>query len=139
MIWFNFGLHDLKHVQPSGKNSNNPKHPYQSNPARYEQQLRTIVGKLRATGAQLVFATTTPVPKGVRPYRAIDDPVRYNQVAKKIMKEHGIPIDDLFAFADSRLAAIQRPNNVHFSAKGSKTLGTEVARHIERALSRKQP
>ena len=62
VIHFNFGLHDLKRVHPvTRKNSNDPNHPQQSPPATYEQQLRAIVLSLRATGAELVFASTTPV------------------------------------------------------------------------------
>lgn len=139
VIHFNFGLHDLKRVDPkTKKNSNNPKHPHQSVPARYERQLRTIVKKLRATGASLVFATTTPVPKGVRPYRGIEDPVQYNEIAKRVMKENKIPIDDLFTFANARLAEIQQPRNVHFSPKGSRALAGEVVKHLHQALARRR-
>ena len=71
VIHFNFGLHDLKRVQPdSAKNSNDPTHPHQADLATYERQLRTIVARLQTTEARLVFVTTTPVPNGgVRPQR----------------------------------------------------------------------
>ena len=139
VIHFNFGLHDLKRVDPdSGKNSRNPKHPHQAPPARYEKQLREIVGKLKATKAKLIFATTTPVPPGgVRPHRAVTDPARYNAIASKIMQENGIAVDDLYAFAEPRLAKIQQKVNVHFTKAGSRALARQVVQHVQRAL-RKQ-
>ena len=139
VIHFNFGLHDLKRVDPdTGKNSRNPEHPHQAPPARYEEQLREIVRKLKATKATLIFATTTPVPPGgVRPYRDVADPARYNAIAKKIMQENGIVIDDLYAFAKPRLAKIQQKINVHFTKEGSRALARQVVQHVQRAL-RKQ-
>ncbi len=132
VIHFNFGLHDLKRVQPdTGANSNDPSHPRQAELEVYERQLREIVGKLEATGARLIFATTTPVPKGVKPRRDNEDVERYNRVARSIMEEHGIPIDALYALAAERLAEIQEPANVHFTAEGSKVLGERVAAEIE--------
>jgi len=79
----------------------------------------------------LIFATTTPVPKGVKPRRDNEDVERYNRVARSIMEEHGIPIDALYALAAERLAEIQEPANVHFTAEGSKVLGERVAAEIE--------
>jgi lysophospholipase L1-like esterase len=137
VIHFNFGLHDLKRVQPgNGKNSNDPKDPYQSAPEVYRKQLLEITGKLEKTGAKLIFATTTPVPMGVRPYRDVKDPGIYNAIALEIMKSRGIAVNDLFGFAEARLAKIQNPGDVHFSRAGSRALGQEVARHIKRALLR---
>ena len=43
----------------------------------YEKQLREIVAKLKATGARLVFATTTPVPEEpMKVYRKNADVIR---------------------------------------------------------------
>lgn len=131
VIHFNFGLHDLKRVQPeNGKNSNDPDHPHQADPEQYRIQLSHIVGCLEATGARLVFATTTPVPLGVRPYRAPEDPVNYNRVALELMAERGIAINDLFTFAEERLSEIQNPADVHFTPEGSRALGEEVVSAI---------
>jgi lysophospholipase L1-like esterase len=142
LIHFNFGLHDLKRVDPeTGKNSNNAEHPYQSSPEEYRQQLRTIVQRLMQTDAKLVLCTTTPVPAGVKPYRATTDPAEYNRVAREVIGEldpagQRIAINDLFAFADARLDQIQRPANVHFTGEGSKVLATEVARIIRKQLEK---
>ncbi len=138
VIHFNFGLHDLKHVDPdTRRNSNDPNHPEQSPPEKYEIQLRQIVGKLKATGAKLIYATTTPVPEGgVRPFRDVNAPTVYNEIAKRIMDENDIQVNDLFEFANPRLEQIQRPIDVHFKPQGSASLGKEVVRHIKLALGK---
>lgn len=138
VIHFNFGLHDLKHVHSdSGKNSNKADDPEQSPPAEYEKQLREIVAKLKATGATLIFANTTPVPAGVKPFRDVDAPTRYNEIAKRVMNENEIVINDLFGFANERLDKIQKPADVHFSPGGSQELAKQVVRHINVALAQR--
>ncbi len=137
LIWFNFGLHDLKRVRPNGKNSNDPADGRQAEPDVYERQLREIVAKLKATGSALVFATTTPVPNGgVRPHRDVADPERYNQIARKIMAENGVDVVDLYAFALARQKEIQPRVDVHFTKEGSAALGGEVATQIRARLAR---
>ena len=138
VIWFNFGLHDMKRVRPgTNQNSRNPSHPRQCALDKYEAQLRAITKKLVATGARVVFATTTPVPSGVRPHRDSEDPQRYNTAAKKVMAELGVAVHDLHAFALERQARIQRRADVHFTRRGSQVLGREVVRRLERALEAK--
>jgi acyl-CoA thioesterase-1 len=127
VIHFNWGLHDLKLMD--GKHQV----PIQD----YEKNLRELVGRLRATGARLIWATTTPVPAGeLSPPRRPGDVIAYNKVAGKIMDEGGIGVDDLYAFALPRLAEIQRPANVHFTEAGSAALAAEVAASILKALGR---
>lgn len=137
VIHFNFGLHDLKHVDAkTGKNSNDPKNPRQSEPEIYRKQLQEIVGKLKKTGAKLIYATTTPVPAGgVKPFRDVEDPQRYNAIAKSIMAESKIDVNDLFAWIAPKLKTLQIPVNVHFTKKGSELLGQQVAKVIEKAIA----
>lgn len=136
VIHFNFGLHDLKRVDAqTGKATNNPQDPRQSEPEAYEKQLRQIVAELKKSGASLIFATTTPVPPGgVRPHRDTTDPDRYNQIALKIMKENGVAINDLYALAQPRLKEIQQPVNVHFNKAGSKLLAEQVVKSIREGV-----
>ena len=136
VIHFNFGLHDLKRVDPeSGKASTNPNHPRQAELEVYKKQLAEIVEHLEKTGATLIFATTTPVPEGkVSPLRDPADVVKYNQAAREIMQAHDVAIDDLYAFASKRLDKIQRPANVHFTETGSKALGEAVAKAIRKNI-----
>jgi acyl-CoA thioesterase-1 len=135
VIHFNFGLHDLKRVKAdTGQNSNDPKDPQQADLATYEKQLREITKKLHATGAKLIFATTTPYPGGVKPHRDPEDAARYNEVAQKIVAEYDGTINDLYSFALPRLKKIQRPVNVHFSPEGSQQLASEVVKHLRAVL-----
>ena len=132
VIHFNFGLHDIKRIDPnSGKASTNPDHPPQATLEVYTAQLEKITEQLQGSGAVLVFATTTPVPEGgVRPHRDPKDVVVYNAAAVAMMKERGIAVNDLYAYALPRLDELQRPVNVHFTATGSNALAQEVAEVI---------
>jgi len=125
VIHFNWGLHDIK--TDTGK--------HQVSIEDYERNLRDLVKKMKATGAKLIWCSTTPVPEGeLKPPRKDADVVAFNAVAKKVMDENGIAIDDLYAYALPRLKDIQRPVNVHFSPDGSKVLAKQVASSIEAAL-----
>lgn len=132
VIHFNWGLHDLKHYK-DGKMV--PGNPVWVSLADYEKNLRSLVQRMKKTGAKLIFATTTPVPEGV----AGRDPgieVKYNEAALRVMKEEGVAVDDLHAFAAAKLAEIQLPKNVHFSTTGSKALAEPVAASIKKALGK---
>jgi len=136
IIHFNFGLHDLKHVEPvTGKNSNNPDHPQQADLKQYKINLKEIVEVLKTTEAKLIFATTTPYPDDVgAPLRKPGMPEKYNQAAIKIMNKNGITINNLYAFMQPRMAELQRPKNVHFTQEGSRALAEKVAERIIEAL-----
>ena len=136
IIHFNFGLHDIKHIDPkTGKNSKNLNHPRQASPEQYEKNLIEIVKKLKLTGAKLIFATTTPYPDKLgNQMRSPGMPKIYNKVALRIMKENDIKINDLYEFVLPRMNELQRANNVHFLEVGSKYLGKKVAKSITRQL-----
>ena len=136
VIHFNFGLHDLKHVDAqTGNSSDDPEDPHQASPEKYAAQLTEMVEKLQATGAKLIFATTTPVPAGgVRPYRLPADVVQYNRIAREIMDERDIAINDLFEYSQSQLQDLQQPVNVHYKPEGSQKLGERVAEVIRQAV-----
>lgn len=136
VIHFNFGLHDVKRVDPATrKNSNNPNHPRQAEPDQYREQLAAIAARLKNTGARLIFATTTPVPPGAGPLRDAADPPRYNAIAVEIMQQEKVPIDDLFGLANDRLPELQLPKNVHFNEHGSAVLAEAVVAEIRKAIA----
>jgi acyl-CoA thioesterase-1 len=72
----------------------------------------------------------------VSPPRKNEDVIAYNAVAKKIMQENNIVINDLYAFALPQLDKIQQKANVHFTDKGSAVLAERVAAAIEAALKK---
>ena len=136
VIHFNFGLHDLKHVDKvTGKNSNNVEDPHQAELKQYKRNLKKITDKLLATNAKLVFATTTPYPEGTtKPLRDFGDETQYNNVALKIMKKKGIVVNDLHTLMLPRMQELQRPVNVHFTEEGSRVLADQVVNSIASAL-----
>jgi len=136
VIHFNFGLHDMKHVDPAtGTNSQNPEDPLQADPKQYKKNLKKIVDILLETGADLIFATTTPYPDQVEgPLRDPGMPEKYNSIAIKIMNRNNIMINDLYTFAQPRLKEIQLPNNVHFNDLGYRQLSDKVIDRIGEML-----
>jgi len=139
VIHFNLGLHDLKRVKVAGgkQNSNNPNDPRQADLKTYTTNLEKIVKKLKATEAELIFATTTPFPSGVKPFRDPLDVERYNTNAREIMDKHAVAVNDLCALMAPQLERLQKPKNVHFKPKGSQAMAEEVVRSIERALDKR--
>lgn len=136
VIHFNFGLHDLKRVKKAGtsKNSNDPNDPFQADLETYSNNLSQIVEVLKESDAQLIFATTTPFPAGVKPYRDPADVARYNDAAIEIMTENEIPVNDLCAEIADQLDELQQPVNVHFTKAGSQFLAEKVAEKIRELL-----
>ncbi len=133
VIHFNHGLHDLKYVDEQGRNTSVEEGRQQIPIDQYERNLEELVARLRRTGAKLIFATTTPVPEGTG-IRVKGDEKKYNIAAERVMKKHGVAINDLCSFALPRLDEIQRPQNVHFTEAGSELLAEQVADSILEAL-----
>ena len=132
LIHFNFGLHDIKHINPiNGKNSNSFDDPHQASPKQYEDNLEKIVKTLKKTNAKLIFATTTPYPNSkLKPARKPGMHEVYNKVALSVMKKHNVKINDLHSFVLPRMDELQRPYNVHFSKYGSEELAKLVVKSI---------
>lgn len=135
-IHFNFGLHDLKHVDPvSGQASLKPNDPVQADIGLYSENLVFIVDRLKKTGAKLIFATTTPVPEKTKsPLRVPKDVLLYNKAALQIMKKEKVMVNDLYSFILPGINEFQFPNNVHFNQKGYAALAEEVVRKIEKVI-----
>jgi hypothetical protein len=129
VIHFNFGLHDVKYLDEKGALVSPEKGKQVASVADYEKNLRTLVARLKKTGAKLIFATTTPVPAGSSG-RVEHSEVPYNAAAVRVMKENGIAVDDLHAFVTARQEKIQLPKNVHFSKEGYEQLADTVVANI---------
>ena len=128
-IHFNWGLHDLKFME-TGK--------VQVSAEDYEKNLRELVKQLKATNAKLIWCATTPVPDAkLTPPRKDTDVHAYNAIARRVMEENRIPINDLYAYVLPKLAEVQLPANVHFKKEGSEFLAQKVARSIEEALAKR--
>ena len=118
VIHFNFGIHDRA-----------------TKPADYEQRLESIVTRLKATGAKLIWASTTPIPPDTKDGPAAADAiVEKNRIAASVMDKHAVAIDDLFTFITPHLAQVQNPKDVHFNGEGYELLGKQVAESIQASL-----
>ncbi len=130
VIVFNFGLHDLKYLDAQGRYVA-PTAGRQVTPLpQYETNLRELVVRLQATGAKLIYATTTPVPAGSLG-RVAHDERAYNEAARRVMAAASIPVVDLAAVIEPRQAEVQLPHNVHFTQEGFALLGAAVAASIQ--------
>ena len=136
VIYFNFGLHDLKFMDANGTyNVPGPNDRPLAAPGEYAANLRQLVARLRRTGARLVFANTTPVPGGTVG-RVEGSERAYNAAAEQVMRAAGVTIDDLHAFAVAH-PQLQRPHNVHFTPEGCEALADHVAATLADALAQR--
>jgi len=76
----------------------------------FEKNLRVLVGKMKKTGATIIWGSVTPVWPG-EPGRLNADEDAFNKVAEKVMKENGVIINDLNA--ETRRQGAAKTNNVH--------------------------
>lgn len=146
VIFFNHGLHDASYRFEDGLDKD--KDGNYACPARgckpyvsleeYEKNLHTIVGILRKTGAKLIFGTTTPIPNSLADKYVENSELPYNEVARKVMKEEGVPVVDLWAAVKPEQDKLQGPRNVHFRPEGSEVLGKAVAAAIREIKEMKQ-
>ncbi|MGH8730449.1 MAG: GDSL-type esterase/lipase family protein, partial [Burkholderiales bacterium] len=113
VIHFNFGIHDR--ATPL---------------ADYETRLGDIIARLQKTGAKLIWASTTPIPRDEAKKQIPESIVERNAIAVRLAEQRGIAVNDLFAFITPHLATTQNPNDVHFNPRGYELLGQQVARAI---------
>lgn len=137
IVHFNCGIHDTKRFKKSGQ--------FQVPPEKYEQNLRDIVSLLREkTHAKLIFATSTPVlddraakVRKDRDYELLNASIeQYNQIAKRVMQELDVPVNDLNAVANMNSPTeLMSQDGVHFEAAGQKLLGEQVAKFLRDAMT----
>lgn len=131
LVTLNAGLHDIKFKD--GK--------HQVSPEAYEKNLKEIVTKIRASGARVVFLTTTPINDEQHKARKAgfertDAAVKkYNEIAAKVMKAENVQVVDLYAVViKAGQKKIQKPDGTHYLPEGSHLLGTAVAEAIQQRL-----
>jgi lysophospholipase L1-like esterase len=88
-----------------------------------------------APQASLVFANTTPVPKGALRHNT-GDARKYNSHASKVLRQYPeIQLNDLYSFVKTNPLRWKAPVDVHFNKEGYSALGIRVAQFILKALS----
>ncbi|MHC4252056.1 MAG: SGNH/GDSL hydrolase family protein [Planctomycetota bacterium] len=137
VIHFNWGLWDLCYRHPESKvqgRRDKVRGTITIRSEQYGKNLDRLVALLKKTKAVLIWAHTTVVPEK-EAGRFAGDAAKYNAIAAKIMKKHGVAVNDLHkltkAFPPSLFVA---PGNVHFTKAGSEKLAKQVAAKIEAAL-----
>jgi len=141
VIHFNWGLWDLCYRNPKSKTQGNRDKvdgtlsvPLPD----YEKNLEKLVTRLEKTGATLIWASTTVVPEG-EIGRVAGDEVKYNAIAERVMKKHGVAINDLHATSAAfRPEMFVGPGDVHFKPKGSAKLAEQVVMVISENLEKPQ-
>lgn len=116
LIIFNYGLHDLKRFNGIPV----------TEVGDYADNLEVIAIKLQATGARVVFLTTTHITTpgsgdGLATRCECDRPI-YNQAAVEFMPGLGVDVIDLGTFSESITHLHKDPTNVHYTNEGSKLM-----------------
>ncbi len=117
VIHFNFGIHDR--ATPL---------------ADYTSRLQQLIARMKQTGAKLIWASTTPIPDNPAQNQTAASVIEHNEAAAIVMKSEGVAVDDLFTIVTPKLAELQNPNDVHFTAEGYDFLGKAVAASMLSAL-----
>jgi hypothetical protein len=136
VIHFNWGLWDLCYRNPASPTQGHRDKLHgtlTTSPSDYEKNLETLVVRLEKTGAKLIWANTTVVPKD-EAGRFVGDDQKYNVVAARVMQRHGIPVDDLYTLTASFPPDLSAgPGNVHYTKSGYLKIAQQVADVIEKA------
>lgn len=147
VVHFNAGLHDLS-TMPGTEIL-----PWWHHPVpRYQNNLRQIIAAMRDAGVKtIIWASSTPVhdgwhnidvrtgkPRGA--LRTNADVIRYNDAAAEVMREFGVPINDLCAVVEREgVEQCLMSDGVHLSAHGARVVGAEVAQAIRSHWHSRQP
>lgn len=102
--------------------------------AEYARNLRAILGELRRRrpNAAVVFATSTPTrPENQLTHNA--DVMELNEVAKAVMSDEGVEINDLYAFVAARPQYIC-DDYIHLTPEGYAAVAGQVAAAVEKYL-----
>lgn len=133
VIHFNFGLHDLCY-RSTATNRDKINGQITTPIEEYDKNLRKIVNILKQTNAKLIFASTTMVPPN-EPGRYSEDVERYNIIARKIMNENGIKINELYQPSIEIHGKYGNGNtDVHYQKEGYKKLSEFVTNSIREVL-----
>ncbi|MCP4173889.1 MAG: hypothetical protein GY758_24300 [Fuerstiella sp.] len=138
VIHFNWGLWDLCYRHPDSKvqgRRDKIRGSLTTSLEQYEHNLDALTSRLKTTGATLIWANTTVVPEG-ESGRKVDDDLKYNAIAARVMKKHGVSTDDLNRLTRTFAPELfTKPGDVHFKTDGYQQLAAQVAAEIRAVLS----
>jgi lysophospholipase L1-like esterase len=133
VVHINAGLHDLKLKDKS----------YQVPQVQYEQNLKTILERIqKETKAKVIFATTTPILDNLHAQRKVGfdrfeaDVQKYNMAAVSVMKQAGVPINDLHELVErGGREKLITGDGTHYTPEGYEMLAAAVTDSILRSLA----
>lgn len=140
VIHFNFGIWDSHLIGPKGNlvwpepaelGPNKQRHTT----AEYKQNFAALVAKMKATGATVIWASTTPVMSrtGER-FEAIK---KLNAAAAETAAAEKLEVNDLYEFVMPNAEKWLAGDKVHFSGEGNKQLAEKVSASIAQALAKR--
>ncbi|MEO0477253.1 MAG: SGNH/GDSL hydrolase family protein, partial [Planctomycetota bacterium] len=112
LIHVNVGLGDLIHRAPTIETFRVM--PIQMGGAvttskqQYASNLDELIRKLKATGAQVVWASTTPIRHSRSNVFEKGSEIAYNAIADEVMAKHGVAVNDMYRFT-SHLINMEKP------------------------------
>lgn len=132
LVHINCGLHDIRYDPGRDR-------PV-SSAEEYAANLRKTFAHLAASGAAVVWATSTPIDeamhnrsKASRRYRA--DLLEYNRLSVSLARDFGFRIHDLHeTLSQMALDTLLLPDGVHYNQAGSAWIGRQIADAIEASV-----
>lgn len=137
IIQFNWGLWDLCYRHRDSKNQGNRDKINGTQTfslEMYEKNLTELVLRLKQTNAKLIFVTTSYVPDG-ESGRVVGDDLKFNEVAKKVMKQNGVLINNIYkASKKIHKKHSKALGDVHYTEEGYKLLAEEIVEFLQKEL-----
>ena len=153
VVHWNNGLWDLLHLNacPNGddgeaegetmaaESSRCGKFVVDKDPVTPPEIYRYMIGRVLTRihqlfpGAEVIFATTTPVIEELAPgsYRSNREVDLYNQIAREVLVPRGVRINDLCEFSRQKCSELHR-DWVHYTDEGSSLLADEIVEYLEK-------
>ena len=133
VVHWNNGIHDAGH--------NPARFPLQIPLEMYAANLELTLKQLQQTGAKVIWATSTPVHPD-RPFvetgwswrnEEID---QYNRAALEVMKQYGVPVNDLHRLVNSDVDQYLSEDQLHLSEAGKKQCAAAVVEAVKTQLAK---
>ena len=136
VIHFNWGIHDLTHLDVSGKAAPPPEGKPQIPLDQYRDNIRELLRRLHQTDARLIWASTTPVGRKaeIKGFRRNSDVIAYNHAAKELLKAENVRTTDLYSLVKPQ-AERWLSDGVHLTRHGQTALAKAVAQTIQNSLA----
>lgn len=131
VIHWNNGLWDIAHVCGDDE--------VLTTPAAYEDGLRRIARRLKkyCPNAKIIFGLTTSVIEDrMKPtfYRLNADIEAYNDIARRVMAEEGVEVNDLYTVAREMSDDWHSVDGTHYTEEGYQLLAQKVTEAIKAHL-----